>query len=247
MDACSPRVSGEEVTPLEWDSEFFGVSIARAEIDDDNVGCAVEKATAQGVQCLYLVIPGAHPSSVADAIGRGGRLVDIRMTLELETRVPPPSGVRLADARDLAVLMTLARSLSRSSRFSLDPRFSPKRSPRCTRRGWNGACAKEWWSSRVGGSAVSSVFGRITTFFRLTSSTSIRTRGARGWQPRPWRAPSQAPEALMRELRRKPGTFRHNVSIRSRFQDVLQAIVHLWLADPHQPSETTALGAGAPE
>jgi ribosomal protein S18 acetylase RimI-like enzyme len=114
---------GSRVTPLPWDTEFFGVSIASAEIAEDTVAGALEEAEARGVQCLYLVIPGAHPPSLAAAVRRGGRLVDLRVTLDLETRIAPPSGVRLADGGDLAALMPLARGLSRSSRFGRDPRF----------------------------------------------------------------------------------------------------------------------------
>jgi GNAT superfamily N-acetyltransferase len=112
------------VTPLRWDTEFFGVSIARAELDHATVARALAEAAARDVQCLYLVIPSAHPPPLADAVRRGGRLVDLRVTLELETRLAPPLGVRPADAGDLGALIPLARGLSGSSRFGRDPRFS---------------------------------------------------------------------------------------------------------------------------
>ena len=111
------------VTILEWDTEFFGVSIARAEIEGDTVADAVDSARGLGVQCLYLVIPNAHPPSLEDAIRRGGRLVDLRLDTRARDPSAFPPGVREATSDDLALLVPHARRLSSSSRFRADPRF----------------------------------------------------------------------------------------------------------------------------
>jgi GNAT superfamily N-acetyltransferase len=111
------------VTHLPWDSEFFGVSIARATVDGDSVETAAEQAAAQQVHCLYLFVQAARPQAIADALRRGGRLVDLRVGLNLRTPLPLPEGVRRADRRDIAALVPLAQNLASASRFSADSRF----------------------------------------------------------------------------------------------------------------------------
>jgi ribosomal protein S18 acetylase RimI-like enzyme len=112
------------LTHLRWDSEFFGVSIACADIDEAGVEDAVKEAVTKRVQCLYLFVKSAQPIAVADAVRRGGRIVDLRVELELHTPPPLPSGIRRAERGDAATLFPLAQSLARESRFSADPRFA---------------------------------------------------------------------------------------------------------------------------
>jgi ribosomal protein S18 acetylase RimI-like enzyme len=113
------------VTHLGWDSEFFGVAVGRAEVDKHSLSRAIEEALEQRVECLYLFVRDARPSALTHALHCGGRLVDLRVQLDLQTPAPPslPNGVRHADRREARALLPLARSLARESRFSADPRF----------------------------------------------------------------------------------------------------------------------------
>jgi len=112
------------VTHLGWDSEFFGVTVGRADVDEDSVKRAVEEAVEQGVECLYLFVRDARPPALAYALRSGGRLVDVRVELDLHTSPTLPDGIRRADRRECLELLPLARSLADESRFSADPRFA---------------------------------------------------------------------------------------------------------------------------
>jgi GNAT superfamily N-acetyltransferase len=108
---------------LDWDSEFFGVRIARAEVDGD-LEQVIERARAEAIDCVYLFIPGISLDPAAAAIRRGAILTDLRLVLE---RVGPPSlesTARCASAADAATVEKLAVCLARFSRFSRDPRFA---------------------------------------------------------------------------------------------------------------------------
>jgi ribosomal protein S18 acetylase RimI-like enzyme len=112
------------LTHLPWDSDFFGVSVARADIDEAGVEDAVREAIVDRVQCLYLFVKRAEPIAIAEAVRRGGRIVDLRVELDLHTPVALPSGIRRAERRDATTLFPLAQSLARESRFSADPHFA---------------------------------------------------------------------------------------------------------------------------
>lgn len=129
---------------LDWDSEFFGIAIARADLDDD-LEAAVDDARAQGVDCLYLFAPSAPTDLVTRAVQRGARLVDLRLELELDLAEPPEADEesRVADpAADGAVVEVLAVRLSRFSRFAADPRFPPDRIAEMY-RSWARRCLAE--------------------------------------------------------------------------------------------------------
>ena len=230
------------VTHLEWDSRFFRVSIARAEVDEHTVGSAVKQAAADGVQCLYLVIANAHPPALTDAILRGGRLVDLRVTFDLERRVSSPSGVRVAGPGEVARLVPLARRLSRSSRFSADPRFSRE----------DVAAMYELWLARcmrdglvvVPNRGIGGFVGVRPDRERLSVDlvyVEPRSRG-RGIAARL----VQGALARAGHTRARIATQAWNVSAQRVYQEIgfrtssLNAIVHLWLGDPDQLSEATA-------
>ena len=47
---------------LPWDTEFFGLPIGRAELDEERLDLALEAAKADGIRCLYLGVPAARYS-----------------------------------------------------------------------------------------------------------------------------------------------------------------------------------------
>lgn len=129
---------------LEWDTQFFGVTIGRAELAEEPLAAAVEQARKAGVRCLVGTAPASRLDLVNDATAAGARLVDLRMELTAEEEWRGPrSGVRVAGGADEATLKELARRLSAFSRFRADPRFPAERvaamydvwAERCLREG----------------------------------------------------------------------------------------------------------------
>src|SRR5947209_15818243 len=89
---------------LEWDTEFWGVRIARA--DGPHVdGWAREN----GVVCAYLLVAAADAASAHDAEERGFRVMDVRVELEAPA-VPGEAAVRPHREGDVDRLATVARS-----------------------------------------------------------------------------------------------------------------------------------------
>jgi GNAT superfamily N-acetyltransferase len=236
------------VTVLEWDSEFFGVPIARAEIADDTVAAAVDGARGLGVQCLYLVVPNAHPSSLEDAIRRGGRLVDLRLTLELEAPTAFPPAVREATPDDVALLVPHARRLSSSSRFRADPRFSPEAVEEMYEI-WLERCGRDGvvivpneslegfvgTRKEQGVVSVDLVYVDPTSRGRGVAARLVQAAVA-GAQGRRARVATQAWNLAAQRLY-------YGLGVRPR---ALDAIVHLWLDENH-PSNVTESVTGASE
>jgi len=113
------------VDQLPWDSDFFGVRIARAAVPEEPFENAVAAARDQGVDCLYVELSGAPPHAIEEAMRAGARLVDLRTTLELvgSIDIAPGSRARRATDGDATQLEGMARELSAFSRFAADPRF----------------------------------------------------------------------------------------------------------------------------
>jgi dTDP-4-amino-4,6-dideoxy-D-galactose acyltransferase len=121
---------------LEWDSDFFGVRIARINteivdiktLDEINRWCNDNK-----IDCLYfLADPNAY-DSVRLTEKQGFSLVDIRLTLEYNIRysvrikrpeVAPSVGIRPFQNGDLPYLKKFVVDNHKDSRFFRDPRFT---------------------------------------------------------------------------------------------------------------------------
>jgi dTDP-4-amino-4,6-dideoxy-D-galactose acyltransferase len=116
---------------LPWDTEHFGVSVARVcrPADGDGVRSAAEAADAAGVECLTALIDADDVGAIAVAEEIGFRSYDVR--IELDRRLAPdPSdvaGVRPADGSDVARLEAIARERFGQSRFYADPGFGRDR------------------------------------------------------------------------------------------------------------------------
>ena len=120
---------------LPWDSEFFGVQIARVagnRLEEElwpqiEAWCAMRK-----IQCLYFLADGAHAGTLTAAANCGFKYVDLRIDLEMRIRdfvgeeVGSPE-VRFATEADRAALSVLARQYQRDTRFFLDSKFCPER------------------------------------------------------------------------------------------------------------------------
>jgi dTDP-4-amino-4,6-dideoxy-D-galactose acyltransferase len=134
MTAPEPAAVPPGCRMLEWDSEFFGIAIARIEpaalLDS---GRAVMDWCEAAVDCSYLLTKVADQPAIDAAQAHGFRLIDVRLTLEMSLagrdrfEVPPHVVVRPAAARDLERLQAIARVSHRDTRFYIDRRFNRAR------------------------------------------------------------------------------------------------------------------------
>jgi dTDP-4-amino-4,6-dideoxy-D-galactose acyltransferase len=113
---------------LAWDSEFFGVRVARLRGDvlrDERRAVVDEWCVRNGVSCLYFQCRPDDPGSAAAAEGGGFRLVDVRMTFARDASPAAEADpvVRNATAADVPVLRRIARESHRDTRFYLDHHF----------------------------------------------------------------------------------------------------------------------------
>jgi len=117
---------------LEWDSAFFGVTIARVNgnrLDALTAAQVMDWCREKQVDCLYFLADSNHSETLRQAEKNGFYLTDIRVTYEhslpgLEERTVPDPEIRMAVPQDLPVLRAIAGSSYRDSRFYYDGHFS---------------------------------------------------------------------------------------------------------------------------
>jgi dTDP-4-amino-4,6-dideoxy-D-galactose acyltransferase len=123
---------------LPWDTDFFGVRIARVEaasLTDADVAELRAWAEREAVDCIYFLAGAADTPSVRAAERGGFALTDLRVTLE---RSLPPGeleasesgtdpSIGQAEPGDVDTLASIARGSHRDSRFYADGHFPPER------------------------------------------------------------------------------------------------------------------------
>jgi dTDP-4-amino-4,6-dideoxy-D-galactose acyltransferase len=121
---------------LEWDSNFFGVRIARINLKSPTVeelSRAVEEADRRKIDCVYWLADSDDPVAPRAALKSGFRLVDVRVTLERsltgrdEARDPSLPKVRLFRQEDAPKLFQIAAQSHRDTRFFHDGNFAEER------------------------------------------------------------------------------------------------------------------------
>lgn len=116
---------------LAWDSEFFGVTIGRVDLDGlttDEILAVEAEAKERGVQCLYgsLDPEPAQPTLEVQRLGyrfvEGATLFSLRTS---EPLIPRPDGVSFREGTvdDLPALADTVARLAPWSRYAVDPRF----------------------------------------------------------------------------------------------------------------------------
>lgn len=122
-------------TLLEWDTQFFGVIIARVKgnsLTGDHAQVIENWCRQHQVQCLYFLARSDDAQTTRVAEDWGYRLVDIRMTLVLphSQRAPRAENFPLANLiirasrdRDVPALQRIARESYHLSRYYFDPNF----------------------------------------------------------------------------------------------------------------------------
>jgi GNAT superfamily N-acetyltransferase len=119
---------------LEWDTEFWGVKVARV-----SAGSMTDASRAEidawcadnGISCLYFLTATDDPETT-QAADRGGFIAtDVRVTLRKEMdgrrRDVPDGLIRMAHDGDLEALEAIARSSHGTTRFYHDPHFPDDR------------------------------------------------------------------------------------------------------------------------
>jgi len=118
---------------LQWDSDFFGLRIARVAVgrlDRERAADVIAWCRKQQIDCLYFLCAPDDDGSVATAETHGFHLVDVRV--ELNWRVQALSGEALAEVRlyqepDLAALQQIAETAYGDTRFFYDRHFGRER------------------------------------------------------------------------------------------------------------------------
>jgi dTDP-4-amino-4,6-dideoxy-D-galactose acyltransferase len=121
---------------LPWDSDFFGFSIARIEVQRPERGdleAAIEACVQSGVRCAYLLLDAddAHGSEAAQSLGFVLR--DVRVELDRPIAAEDAGAadgagaIVEAGAEHLPALEGLVRERLTTSRFFSDPGFARER------------------------------------------------------------------------------------------------------------------------
>ena len=125
-------MDSEICTYLDWDSEFFGVRIARyngSRLSAERMPEAVGWCQSHQIDCLYFLADSGGRETVGLAEAHGFQLVDIRMTFRRSVpgEPEPPAAVREFRAADAARLQSIARVSHKDSRFYYDGHFPESR------------------------------------------------------------------------------------------------------------------------
>ena len=128
--------TGEQCEPLPWDSDFFGLPIARlreTRLTRELWQGAEAWCRGRGVRCLYCFLdPDFQSTGIVEA--GGGHLVDTRITFEWRGAEAPPvptspgrdasNRIRAAGAADMPSIESIA-ARSHRGRFHVDRHFDP--------------------------------------------------------------------------------------------------------------------------
>jgi len=122
---------------LQWDSEFFGVRIARlrdGRLDETTAHEVGEWCSRQRVDCLYFLADPNDATTVLTAEQAGYHLVDLRLVLEHSLTKPNHQPeiigetlIRPSSPNDLPLLIPIAESSYTDSRFYHDEHFPRKK------------------------------------------------------------------------------------------------------------------------
>jgi len=127
-------MSGCEFLP--WDTEFFGVRIARVcahALTPESAAPVDHWCQDNDIRAIYFLANSNEPAALQTAAQSGFQLVDIRVTLQLDparpisSQVPAAAKIRMVRAEDLPALQAIARTAHQDTRFFSDPNFSRER------------------------------------------------------------------------------------------------------------------------
>lgn len=131
---------------LDWDSEFFGVRIAKIEgahLTDEIVAQVLQWSSDHKVACLYFLCAADDDRSVGIAEQNGFHLVDVRVELSWRANAvtnDSKTEVRRFQPSDLPQLQEIASGAYQSTRFYYDHHFSPAKSSKLYREWVTKSC-----------------------------------------------------------------------------------------------------------
>ncbi len=114
---------------LEWDSEFFGSSIATlvpGPLTEEGLARVVEWCRAERVDCLYALSNSDDAGGIHLLEDAGARVVDVRMTFDVTFDHAPrfvAQSARVSREEDIPALRELAAVSHTNSRFWADEHF----------------------------------------------------------------------------------------------------------------------------
>jgi hypothetical protein len=118
------------IEPLDWDSDFFGISIARANLDGATADTLREmeaQALAQGITCLYGTLEPTDETAAYLIQTFGYRLVEVSINWDRPeipfAPKPTSSVVRPGTPDDVPALEPAIRAVAAWSRYAADPHF----------------------------------------------------------------------------------------------------------------------------
>lgn len=129
-------IKSETCQFLPWDSDFFGVRIARvnnSHLDEITAREVLKWCEKNSIQCLYFLSEADNHTSIRTAEKYQFKMVEIRINFERSlkdwdpnTRPHTVEGVmtRCAQPEDIPILLSIARTAYVDSRYYFDERFS---------------------------------------------------------------------------------------------------------------------------
>jgi len=162
---------------LDWDSTFFGVSIARAvptRVDTTTCREILDWCHTEKIDCLYFLAddaPGVRQVLEDAAFLR----VDERVTIELQPIPPapaPPADTRPARESDIATLREIAGGAHYDSRFYNDGHFDRERCDELYRV-WIERSCRGWADHVVVVERAGQAIGYLTVHLRQPESAMI--------------------------------------------------------------------------
>jgi dTDP-4-amino-4,6-dideoxy-D-galactose acyltransferase len=119
---------------LEWDTNFFGLRIARVSknrLTIDRIREINDWCLERNIKCAYFLAPLDHRETIRLAEENGFRLMDVRITFEIlcsdidETFIDnePRALIRSVVAEDINPLKDVSREIFKCTRFYFDTKF----------------------------------------------------------------------------------------------------------------------------
>lgn len=125
-------MSAASLTPLPWDSQLFGLPVARlvsTGLDQAAIAALLTVARAQGIRLLYWLAEPTDTVTAAAAAAARARLLDRKATFVQPLADDAAPELPAADVHEAArvtpALLALARQSGAHSRFRLDAQLPP--------------------------------------------------------------------------------------------------------------------------
>ena len=112
------------ITRLDWDSQFFGFTVARVDartMSESDAPRVAEEADAMAARCVYFL--SDDPASWRAATSVGFEPIDVRLEFEIEASFVDASRSLAQPSDEPALLAIVREGAFEQSRFYRDPRF----------------------------------------------------------------------------------------------------------------------------